>query len=89
MSNHTPGPWTTDGKARNVSDTLFAWVKMGDVGNIHVRGETVEQCEANARLIAAAPDLLEALEGYAECSDGCTCGDGWSHEPARAVIAKA
>jgi hypothetical protein len=24
--------------------------------------------------------LLHALESYSECSDGCTCGDGWSHE---------
>lgn len=32
--------------------------------------------------------LREALQGYAECGDGCTCGDGWSHEPARAALAK-
>lgn len=30
----------------------------------------------NARLAAA-------LEHYATCSDGCTCGDGWSHDLAR------
>lgn len=24
--------------------------------------------------------LSEALRYYAECSDGCTCGDGWGHE---------
>lgn len=24
--------------------------------------------------------LTKALEHYATCSDGCTCGDGWSHD---------
>ena len=24
--------------------------------------------------------LREALGSYAECCDGCTCGDGWSHD---------
>lgn len=57
---------------------------------------------ANAILIASAPELLEALkqavsmlEVYTGCSDGCTCGDDWTHverheiEPLRAAIAKA
>ena len=30
--------------------------------------------------------LREALEGYAYCSDGCTCGDGWSHDAANAAL---
>ena len=30
--------------------------------------------------------LREALKTYAECSDGCTCGDGWSHDPAQATL---
>ncbi len=33
-------------------------------------------------------DLLAACEHYAECGDGCTCGDGWSHDVALAAIAK-
>ena len=24
--------------------------------------------------------LRSALGSYAECCDGCTCGDGWSHD---------
>ena len=24
--------------------------------------------------------LRAALGSYAECCDGCTCGDGWSHD---------
>jgi hypothetical protein len=62
MSAHTPGPWATDYLDRN--------------GQRVVRGEHIEICtcwhhsvgsieremEANARLIAAAPDLLAALK---------------------------
>jgi hypothetical protein len=35
---------------------------MGKEGGFIVHCSTVEQSEANARLIAAAPDLLAALE---------------------------
>lgn len=60
MSGHTPGPWFTHE------------VKHGDhwVGNDEADIATVEgfgpdlaaESAANARLIAAAPELLEALE---------------------------
>jgi regulator of replication initiation timing len=30
--------------------------------------------------------LRNALRSYAECSDGCTCGDGWSHDEAVAAL---
>jgi hypothetical protein len=30
--------------------------------------------------------LKSALQGYATCHEGCTCGDGWSHSPAREVL---
>ena len=70
-AQHTPGPWrvssvglTNDGKRAVVSeDAGIAWAhpqtafKRGD-GWQHECGER----EANARLIAAAPDLLAALE---------------------------
>ncbi len=32
--------------------------------------------------------LREALENYATCCDGCTCGDGWNHDVARAALAR-
>lgn len=55
MSKHTPGPWTycmTDG-------TNYARITCDQTGGDNLRG----YCgEANARLIAAAPDLLAALE---------------------------
>lgn len=53
---HTPGPWSTGivfGFTEVVAPTL-------NVANI--RGRTIPEQDANARLIAAAPELLEALE---------------------------
>lgn len=30
----------------------------------------------------------EALKVYAQCSDGCTCGDGWDHSAAKEALEK-
>ncbi len=57
MTGHTPGPWKTsfDGQAIIEEDTKGTFVAL-----IHVvQGKHIY---ANARLIAAAPELLEALE---------------------------
>ncbi len=63
MSKHTPGPWNIDG-GTNSNEDLFIW-KTGEYYSGHaiatVHGEIQEGSQANARLIAAAPDLLEAL----------------------------
>jgi len=53
--NHTPGPWNTGHSPKNIIDAgklLVATVADRPGGE----GE-----EANAHLITAAPDLLEAL----------------------------
>ena len=61
---HTPGPWTLDedtytvlGDGRNVTrvHTVDDFICDGD------DAEVAEECAANAALIAAAPDLYEAL----------------------------
>lgn len=72
MSKHTPGPWFSDAEGRiwrrdpkelyenggNLAgDKPLATVHRG----WHHEGSTGFPVEANARLIAAAPDLLEAL----------------------------
>ena len=65
MSKHTPGPWAMpdSGKGRISKvganggwDGLIATADCGDYARSKSEGL------ANARLIAAAPDLLEALE---------------------------
>lgn len=60
-TKHTPAPWIWqyDG-----TDKSGLKVIAGDDLNIvdFVGGENIQEAEANARLIAAAPELLEALE---------------------------
>lgn len=57
MNKHTPGPWRViprDGKFPNA-------VQRGREGGFEVRGLDNETEDADARLIAAAPELLAAL----------------------------
>lgn len=60
VSEHTPGPWTAecmdaDTDCWQVPEPLVSCGSDGDYLN-----------EANARLIAAAPDLLEVVEYVAK-----------------------
>lgn len=59
---HTPGPWAVHPGCAQVdafTPTPVAVCRL--LWPTDVRGE--EETEANARLIAAAPDLLAALDG--------------------------
>lgn len=56
MSGHTPGPWFISGKGTIRYGNGKADPKGGWIADAHWRNR-----EANARLIAAAPELLEAL----------------------------
>ena len=62
MSKHTPGPWSQD-KGR-CSNCVYAESKSGFPVAKAMRYSPVFDKEylANARLIAAAPDLLEACK---------------------------
>ncbi len=62
-AKHTPGPWVIecapcDGHSA-AAYYIFGGGKRRAVA--HIKRSTVQPMEANARLIAAAPDLLEAL----------------------------
>lgn len=59
MSKHTPGPWT--GYPANISPNIEADGKCIAQVNPH-NGDSEERRTANARIIAAAPELLEALK---------------------------
>jgi hypothetical protein len=80
MSKHTPGPWSMTqadwelgliayvpglrpaaGGARGVQYNIVASKKVGSV--------TTDNSEADAALIAAAPDLLEACKALLDCPD--------------------
>ena len=69
-AKHTPGPWSVPHFAQDEVGCDCAYVLcdgvMGAVCTITVSKEgddpPIEQAKANARLIAAAPDLLAALK---------------------------
>lgn len=81
--SHTPGPWHIAGKGT---------IRAGDgwIANIHWRNR-----EANARLVASAPDLLEALEAMMhahradmEFDPDPDTGSGKAWDLAEAALAK-
>ena len=57
---HTPGPWTARRMHTGGFDIMDP--RNRDVVTVYGGGVETESREANARLIAAAPDLLDALK---------------------------
>lgn len=84
---HTPGPWTKDrNRIIDRNGEEIARVSYGQSGFV----------QANARLIAAAPELLEALRAFVKARDmvgwsegECDLWLGPAWEAARAAIDKA
>lgn len=84
---HTPAPWLAEDYAGAGSADWYV-VPHDHKGTIAAL--TGLGAEANARLIAAAPDLLEALEELRRCLiDQGFPDDGHMLTTARAAIAKA
>lgn len=70
---HTLGPWRLDNSHIDESHYGFWQVISGDgwyvadiAGNVGIAHIPTVEAEANAKLIAAAPELLEALEGLSD-----------------------
>lgn len=85
MTDHTPGPWNIDvGK-------IGAIAIIGDAMQLTalVYGGTPSAQAANARLIAAAPDLLAALIESRDRNKLHHDGDAELFEIQTAAIAKA
>lgn len=62
LVKHTPGPWQVDGD-RNQSEMIIRQASShGRIAYMEFTTGYADADEANARLIAAAPELLEALE---------------------------
>ena len=59
-TKHTPGPWIADGS--NIKLTGKETRIVANVSDPHRPTQQTDVNIANANLIAAAPDLLEALE---------------------------
>lgn len=88
----TPGPWFIDTAPRMASLSVRAagrpiasiWCREG--GGFRVTKESQFEGEANARLIAAAPELYEALEAFRPFFEG---DDHPKCKQMRAALAKA
>lgn len=69
MASHTPGPWRADTDVHGRKD-IVAYIRPRESGFLAAvveRNDLMDKTmggssEANARLIAAAPELLEALQ---------------------------
>lgn len=90
---HTPGPWWIESgpdidlrnhvgisASRHGLLAQVVWKMQDD--------DRSPRCEATAHLIAAAPDLLEALEKFVKYAEECN-DDSFELDHARAAIAKA
>ena len=62
MTAHTPGPW----RVGDAGATVFGPANGNPAPETIARMAPRKQYKANARLIAAAPELLEALRSIAE-----------------------
>lgn len=97
---HTPGPWIAAPYSSVVGAPVVASPNGRSIANVTYFGlggdfkYHDDESRANARLIAAAPSLLEAMEGYEELlSGGLLNADpeelGAVRRKARAAIALA
>jgi hypothetical protein len=87
MSKHTPGPWSVDDPHQIWAESAGEYVAITRVED----WDTIprEQAEANARLIAAAPELLEALKAMLTNWEEAPAYGSDAAAKARAAIAKA
>lgn len=102
MSGHTPGPW------EYIDGSKTASMQFGPVCVIRGSGKQIasfswqspsvnfpskDESQANARLIAAAPELLEALERILEVRvngwDNIWAGSNRCQDIARTALSKA
>ena len=102
MRDFTPGPWVFESQRGSKQEHCFWGVLQkteqayrGEVCSIsdaaHIGGITEEEALANARLIAAAPELLEALQIMVKqfTKTPSTLADTEARGKAHAAIAKA
>lgn len=96
MSNHTPGPWVAKQEFANrwrieshANGPEFIPISVGIACTTILEvGCADEDTEANARLMAAAPDLLAALKHCLQEHGGFTI-KGKTERIALAALAKA
>ncbi|HCF3952659.1 TPA: hypothetical protein NID70_002237 [Pseudomonas aeruginosa] len=88
MSKHTPGPWHVGGPNKCTIYDKHGQRLANSFEGVMATQRTDSECEANARLCAAAPELLEALQScIQQITALCSADD--VPDQARAAIAKA
>lgn len=98
QAKHTPGPWHTTNQLNPNGNRLItnAHGYIATVPGWEV--DAPDEAKANARLIAAAPDMKSELEGFAnifqaflrkEINKEEAWAELWAHYEKRAAIAKA
>lgn len=90
---HTPGPWELDESLRGNSYTAISgedWIELATVvTRMKSSDEYSPEGLANARLIAAAPELLAALEDMFALFADHAQYDEDGHEAAAVAVARA
>lgn len=104
MAEHTSGPWVLQRMGHQAFDVIceqpgqygtFLGIDPGSGAPEVLNPEDQDAFEANARLIAAAPEMLAALKVLVASEAGSWAGERWEREKeealgrARAVIARA
>ena len=95
-TQHTPGPWHSQ---RPHGSDIPVWgvdeKSRGCVALVNMSAERATEAAANARLIAAAPEMYEALKALHACHRAFSGSDAWTmlddeaRAAAEATIAKA
>lgn len=88
----TSGPWFITGRQTKYIEARIGGGMLQEIAAVGPTAEDSgygEQQSANAALIAAAPELLQALERYLECDPAQSVGGDTPANQARAAIAKA
>ena len=97
-TKHTPGPWEKVDGTDGITRGIRGWHGPESVNVINWNGisrATSVTGQANARLLLAAPDLLESLSGMLACWRSVCRAQGWEPEHvveavrAQEAIAKA
>jgi hypothetical protein len=90
MSKHTPGPWAVESVFTEADHDICVDYQIPNAGNpVPVASVywdddddgypiTLKQANANAKLIAAAPDMLEACIAAIEATGGSHLWNGWT-----------
>ena len=79
---HTPGPWRIESMKHVLGLAIWSGTPHGaDEFRVAGVAEMRGAAEANARLIAAAPDLLEALQNMHNVLNEAMSTGGWIPTP--------